>query len=53
VDTTALPTALTSTRAVLANVRRDQYDDPTPCASWTVRDLVHHIVGGAHFGRHV
>ena len=24
-------------------------DAPTPCASWTVRDLVNHIVGGAHW----
>lgn len=24
-------------------VRGDQWDDPTPCAEWTVRDLVNHV----------
>ncbi|MEV5596562.1 TIGR03086 family metal-binding protein [Streptomyces sp. NPDC052496] len=24
-------------------VRKDQWDDPTPCAAWTVRDLVGHL----------
>jgi uncharacterized protein (TIGR03086 family) len=23
----------------------DQWDDPTPCTSWTVRDLANHVVG--------
>ncbi|HSE07927.1 MAG TPA: TIGR03086 family metal-binding protein [Nocardioidaceae bacterium] len=26
-------------------VREDQWDDPTPCSEWTVRDLVNHITG--------
>lgn len=26
-------------------VRDDQWDDPTPCAEWTVRDLVNHVAG--------
>ncbi|MBW3669068.1 MAG: TIGR03086 family protein [Actinobacteria bacterium] len=26
-------------------VRDDQWDAPTPCEGWTVRDLVHHVVG--------
>jgi uncharacterized protein (TIGR03086 family) len=26
-------------------VRDDQWADPTPCAEWTVRDLVNHVVG--------
>jgi uncharacterized protein (TIGR03086 family) len=34
---------------VLANVSPEQLDEPTPCDSWTVRDLVNHIVGGTTF----
>lgn len=30
----------------LAAVRPDQWDLPTPCEDWTVRDLVAHVVGG-------
>ncbi len=26
-------------------VGTDQWDDPTPCSEWTVRDLVNHVVG--------
>ncbi|HET6811723.1 MAG TPA: TIGR03086 family metal-binding protein [Acidimicrobiales bacterium] len=44
-----LEKALASTAAVLANVKADQLDDPTPCASWKVRDLLNHIVGGTYF----
>jgi uncharacterized protein (TIGR03086 family) len=36
-------------KGVLAGVSADQLDDPTPCASWKVRDLVNHIVGGSFF----
>ncbi|HKF91870.1 MAG TPA: TIGR03086 family metal-binding protein [Acidimicrobiia bacterium] len=41
--------ALASTAGVLANVSPDQMDQTTPCASWTVRDLVNHIVGGTTY----
>jgi len=41
--------ALASTAGVLANVSPDQMDQPTPCVSWTVRDLVNHIVGGTTY----
>jgi uncharacterized protein (TIGR03086 family) len=34
---------------VLRGVRADQLDDPTPCASWKVRDVVNHVVAGSHF----
>lgn len=30
---------------VIAGVRVEQYDDKTPCAEWTVRDLLAHMVG--------
>lgn len=36
-------------RAVLAGVRPEQYDDPTPCASWKVRDVINHLVGANHW----
>ena len=44
-----LSRAFSSTRNVLSNVKQDQLDDATPCKSWKVRDLVNHIVGGAHW----
>jgi len=45
-----LARAFASTARVLANVSDDQMELPTPCVSWTVRDLVNHIVGGTrHF----
>ena len=47
--TEALEQAFASTRSVLANVKPDQLDAPTPCQSWDVRTLVNHIVGGAYF----
>lgn len=44
-----LSQACTSTRGVLANVSPSQLDDPTPCASWKVRELIDHIVGAQIF----
>ena len=38
--------ALATTRAYVAGVRRDQWDLPTPCEDWNVRELVSHIVSG-------
>ena len=32
-------------QGVIAAVRPDQYDDTTPCAEWTVRDLLDHMIG--------
>jgi uncharacterized protein (TIGR03086 family) len=32
---------------LIAGIRPDQMSAPTPCAEWTVRDLVNHFVGGA------
>ncbi len=48
-STEGLATALASTRGIVAGVGADQFDDPTPCASWDVRRLVNHIVGGSHW----
>jgi len=44
-----LEQAFASTAKVLANLQPGNLDQPTPCASWKVRDLVNHIVGGTYF----
>ena len=31
--------------ARVAAVKNDEWDDPTPCAEWSVRELVNHVVG--------
>jgi len=33
--------------AAIATVRPEHMDRPTPCAAWTTRDLLNHIIGGA------
>jgi uncharacterized protein (TIGR03086 family) len=48
-STENLERAFASTRGVLVNVGPEQLDESTPCASWDVRSLVNHVVGGAHF----
>src|SRR4051794_687882 len=35
-------------RPVVAGIRQDQLTRATPCAKWTVADLLNHIVGGGH-----
>lgn len=34
--------------AVLVKVRPDQWDAPSACAEWTVRDVVGHVIWGQH-----
>jgi uncharacterized protein (TIGR03086 family) len=41
--------AFDSTASVLANVGPEQMGMSTPCESWTVRELVNHIVGGTTY----
>jgi uncharacterized protein (TIGR03086 family) len=41
--------ALTSTGEVLAGVSAADLEGATPCASWRVRELINHIVGGQTF----
>jgi len=48
-STQSLQDAFTAARGILENVKPDQMDDDTPCASWKVKDLVNHIVGGAQW----
>ncbi len=38
--------ALDETRTVVAGVRRDQWDNATPCADWDVQELLNHLVSG-------
>src|SRR6185436_14208739 len=33
----------------LAAIQPDQLGSPTPCASWTVADIINHVVGGHRF----
>ncbi len=41
----ALEQTFTHAHGVIGNVRADQYDDPTPCPEWAVRDLLGHAIG--------
>lgn len=34
------------TTAIVGNITADQYDLPSPCAEWTVRGVLNHIVTG-------
>lgn len=45
-STKPLETAISTTRGVLAGVSPEQLALRTPCASWTVADLINHVVGG-------
>ena len=38
--------ALDSVRPIVAGIREDQWDLPTPCEGWSVRELLNHIVAG-------
>jgi uncharacterized protein (TIGR03086 family) len=42
---TTLATAFDHTHTVIAGVRPDQLDNPTPCAEWDVRGLLSHTLG--------
>jgi uncharacterized protein (TIGR03086 family) len=48
-STQPLEAAITSTRGTLEAVSKDQLDLGTPCKSWTVRDVINHVVGGQFF----
>ncbi len=44
-----LAQAFASTAGVLSGVDAQKLDGSTPCASWQVRELVNHIVGGTTY----
>jgi uncharacterized protein (TIGR03086 family) len=41
----ALDLTFGNAQGVIAGVRADQLDDKTPCAEWTVRELLEHMIG--------
>jgi uncharacterized protein (TIGR03086 family) len=41
----ALEQTFQHAQGVIGNVRDDQYDNPTPCSDWVVRDLLAHAIG--------
>ncbi len=43
--TVALEETFAHAHDVIANVRPEQYADQTPCAEWTVRELLEHMIG--------
>ncbi|MHB8467745.1 MAG: TIGR03086 family metal-binding protein [Acidimicrobiales bacterium] len=43
---TAFERAADGFESVLRGVAAQQWDDPTPCDSWTCRDLAGHVIGG-------
>lgn len=45
-STEGLAKSHAAARAAIAGVTADQLDQPTPCASWTVRELANHLVAG-------
>jgi uncharacterized protein (TIGR03086 family) len=38
--------ATATATTVVGTVTPQQYDEPTPCADWTVRPLLNHLIGG-------
>ncbi len=40
----ALEQTFEHAQGVIGNVRADQYDNPTPCPEWAVRDLLGHTI---------
>jgi uncharacterized protein (TIGR03086 family) len=48
-----LDRALQQAVRVVTAVQPDQLESPTPCSEWTVRDLLHHMVGGLQNFRRV
>jgi uncharacterized protein (TIGR03086 family) len=49
IEMTELDRALQSTRTILAKVQPADLEAPTPCASWSVGELINHFVGTARW----
>ncbi|HTH06290.1 MAG TPA: TIGR03086 family metal-binding protein [Ilumatobacteraceae bacterium] len=48
-STEGLAAAMATARSVLENVKPEHLDRPSPCASWDVRHVANHLIGGAHW----
>lgn len=48
-STQGLEQAVATTRGVLTATSKEQLDLDTPCASWTVKELINHIIGAQYF----
>ncbi len=44
-----LEQACASTATILREVHASDFDRPTPCALWTVKDVINHVIGGAAY----
>jgi uncharacterized protein (TIGR03086 family) len=42
-----LDRAFSLTRTIVGNVRADQLDASTPCVSWSVRDVINHLIAAS------
>lgn len=49
VDLGLLASCYRDTRAVLAAIRGERWDAPSPCTKWTVRQVAEHLVEGLDF----
>ena len=50
-DELTMKAVCSATERVVMGVTPAQYELPTPCAAWTVRDLANHLLGTLHLGR--
>lgn len=43
--TEQLSRALAAVGTIVSGIRDDQWNEPTPCPQWSVRDVVNHVIG--------
>lgn len=48
-DVSTLERSCGVARGVIANVSPSSYDQPTPCVSWNVREVLNHLVGATYW----
>jgi uncharacterized protein (TIGR03086 family) len=53
VDADTFQRAVDSSRSVVASVKPSQLEEPTPCKSWKVRDLINHMIDAPTFAARV